>query len=90
MKSDNVRREKQDRDREAYRLDEFVSYTQRDEVVNKCCNERLGVPEQGQLDARETGSGGIADVGDEELPSYRSIIAASRFVPRVSARRDRF
>jgi hypothetical protein len=35
-----------------------------DEVVNKYRNERLGVPEQGQLDARETGSGGIADVGE--------------------------
>jgi hypothetical protein len=44
VKSDNVRREKQDRDHEANRLDEFVSYTQRDEVVNKCHNERLGVP----------------------------------------------
>jgi hypothetical protein len=67
-----------------------VSYTQRDEVANKCPDERLGMPGQGQLDAREAGSGGIAGVEDEELPSYRSVIATCHFVPRVSARRDRF
>jgi hypothetical protein len=39
---------------------------------------------------QETGYGGIADVGNEELPSYRGVIAASRFVPMVGARRDRF
>jgi hypothetical protein len=48
------------------------------------------MPGQGQLDAREAGSGGIAGVEDEELPSYRSVIATCHFVPRVSARRDRF
>jgi hypothetical protein len=72
-----AKREKQDRDRGAHRLDEFVSYTQRDEVVNQCRNERLGVRRQGQLGTRETGSGGVADVGDEELPERYSKLTAS-------------
>jgi hypothetical protein len=86
----HAKRESQERDREAQRLDELVSQKRREEVVKKWCNERLGVPGQKQLDARETRSGGIADVGNEELPIYQSVVAAGRFVPRVGARTDKF
>ena len=33
---------------------------------------------------------GIADVGDDELLSYRSAVVAGRSIPRVGARTDRF
>jgi hypothetical protein len=60
-----------------------MSQKRREEVVKRWHNKRLEAPRQGQLDGRATGSGGIADFRDEELTSYRSAVAAGRFVSRV-------